>query len=91
MPGIPLLGGVAKGATSGIGGGPLGMIAGALAGAGTEAMALNQEKKARDRADPRPKRRRLAKIHEAVQQGLSNKQRALIAMAQAHQNFASMF
>jgi hypothetical protein len=67
------------------------MIAGALAGAGSEAMAQNEEKKARDRANPRPKRRRLTAIHEAVQKGLSNKQRALVAMAQAHQNFASMF
>lgn len=69
----------------------LGMIAGALASAGTEAMAANEEKKARRRAEDRPKRRRLAKLQSTVGQALNNKQRALIAMAQAHQNFAQMW
>ena len=67
----------------------LGMIAGALASVGTEALASREEKKARDAA--RPKRRRLAKLQTAVGQAMNNKQRALIAMAQAHQNFASTF
>ena len=66
----------------------IGMIAGALASAGTEAMSANEESKARDRAEDRPKRRRLAKWAEMSGQAMNNKQRALIAMAQAHQNYA---
>ena len=66
----------------------IGMIAGALASAGTEAMAANEEQKARDRADPRPKRRRMAQLQSTIGQAINNKQRALIAMAQAHQNYA---
>lgn len=66
----------------------IGMIAGALASAGTEAMAANEEKKARARAEDRPKRRRLAKWAEISGQAMNNRQRALIAMAQAHQNYA---
>lgn len=76
----------------------IGIIAGALASAGTEAMASNEEKKARDRAETsaefggvRPKRRKVKRLEKAISQSLSNKQRALIAVAQAHQNFASMF
>lgn len=69
----------------------IGMIAGALASAGTEAMAANEEEKARRRAEQRPKRRRLAQIQATVGQAMNNRQRALIAMAQAHQNFASMW
>lgn len=76
----------------------IGMIAGALASAGTEALAITEEKKARDRAETtaefggvRPKRRKVKRLELAVSAALSNKQRALIAVAQAHQNFASMF
>lgn len=76
----------------------IGMIAGALASAGTEALAINEEKKARKRAETtaefggvRPKRRKAKRIENALSQSLSNKQRALIAVAQAHQNFAGMF
>jgi hypothetical protein len=67
----------------------LGMIAGALASVGTEALASREESKARDAA--RPKHRRLTKIQAAIGQGMNNRQRALIAIAQAHQNFASTF
>lgn len=67
----------------------IGMIAGALASVGTEALASREESKARDAA--RPKRRRLGKMQEAIGQAMNNRQRALIAMAQAHQNFASAF
>lgn len=66
----------------------IGMIAGSIAAAGTEAMAANEEQKARERREPRPKRRRLAKLQETIGQGMNNRQRALIAMAQAHQNYA---
>ena len=76
----------------------IGMIAGALASAGTEAVASNEEKKAADRAETsaefggvRPKRRKVKRLENARNQSLSNKQRALISVAQAHQNFASMF
>lgn len=69
----------------------IGMIAGALASAGTEALASNEDKKARERAENRPKRRKLAAIQAQFGQNLNNRQRALVAMAQAHQNFASMF
>ena len=76
----------------------IGIIAGALASAGTEAIAANEEKKARDRAETsaefggvRPKRRKVKRLENAIASALSNRQRALIAVAQAHQNFASMF
>jgi hypothetical protein len=76
----------------------IGMIAGALASAGTEAVASNEEKKAAARAETsaefggvRPKRRKVKRLENARSQSLSNKQRALISVAQAHQNFASMF
>ena len=76
----------------------IGIIAGALASAGTEALAISEEKKARDRAETsaefggvRPKRRKAKRLELAISSALSNKQRALIAVAQAHQNFASMF
>jgi hypothetical protein len=75
----------------------IGMIAGALASAGTEAMAAREEEKARKRSETIaefgyvPKRKRLARVGKAASQAISNKQRALIALAQAHQNFASMW
>lgn len=76
----------------------IGMIAGAIASAGTEAVAANEEKKALRRAETsaefggvRPKRRKVKRLENAVSASLSNKQRALISVAQAHQNFASMF
>ncbi len=76
----------------------IGIIAGALASAGTEAVASNEEKKAAARAETsaefggvRPKRRKVKRLENARSASLSNKQRALISVAQAHQNFASMF
>jgi hypothetical protein len=76
----------------------IGMIAGATLGAGTEMAAANERKKAQKRAETsaefggaRPKRRKVAKLGKIVGQAFSNKQRALVAMAQAHQNFASMW
>ncbi len=84
-------GGAAAGAATGAVAGPIGMAVGAIAGAGLEAAAANEESKQADRADPRLKRRRLGSFVNQLNQNLNNKQRALIAMAQAHQNFASSF
>lgn len=67
----------------------VGMIAGGLLGMGTEAMKMNAQKKAQRRAEDRPKRRRLAKMQEAIGQAQNNRQRALIAIAQVHENYAS--
>ncbi|KKN80386.1 hypothetical protein LCGC14_0329790 [marine sediment metagenome] len=66
----------------------IGMIAGAIAGAGTEALASREESKRRQAA--RPKNRRLNKVMGTLQQGMNNRQRALMAVAQAHANYASM-
>lgn len=77
---------------------PFGTMIGAIAGGATSAMAENEESKARERAETsaefggvRPKRRRLQRVKTAINQSMNNKQRALIAMAQAHQNFAAMY
>lgn len=67
----------------------VGALIGGLVAAGSAAADASQRKKAATAG--RPKRRRLAKFQEAVGQAVSNKQRALIAMAQAHQNFASQW
>ena len=66
----------------------IGMIAGAIAGAGTEVLASREESKRRQ--DARPKNRRLNKLQSTLQQGMNNRQRALMAVAQAHANYASM-
>ena len=68
--------------------GMIGMVAGAIAGAGTEALASREESKRRQAA--RPKNRRLNKVMGTLQQGMNNRQRALMAVAQAHANYASM-
>lgn len=76
----------------------VGAIAGAVVSGGSEYVRRNERKKAQDRAETsaefggvRPKHRKVARIGKAVQESLNNKQRALIAMAQAHQNYASSF
>lgn len=74
------------------------MIAGAVVSGGSEYVRQNERKKETKRAETsaefggvRPKHRKVARIGKAVQESLNNKQRALIAMAQAHQNYASSF
>ena len=76
----------------------VGTAVGAIAGAAMGASAENEDEKARKRAETsaefggvRPKRRKLQRVKNAINQSMNNKQRALIAMAQAHQNFAAMY
>ncbi len=64
------------------------MVIGAIIAAGAQAAQANAEKKKAASAGPRRHRRRVGKLGDRVQQNLGNKQRALIAMAQAHQNYA---
>jgi hypothetical protein len=80
------------------GGGGWGGAIGAIVGAGTSMAEMNAQKKARERAEGtaefggvRPKRRNIARLQRMIAESFNNKQRALIAMAQAHQNFASMW
>ncbi|KKM18659.1 hypothetical protein LCGC14_1663420 [marine sediment metagenome] len=76
----------------------IGAIAGAVVSGGSEYVKMNERKKAAARAESsaefggaRPKHRKIARMGKAMQEALSGKQRALIAMAQAHQNYASSF
>jgi hypothetical protein len=75
----------------------LGSVIGGVVGAGTSLADTAASKKARERAETtaefgyRPKRRKVKRLQTAIQQNLNNRQRALVAMAQAHQNFASMW
>jgi hypothetical protein len=76
----------------------VGAIAGAVVSGGSEYVRQSERKKEKARAETsaefggvRPKHRKVARIGKAVQEALNNKQRALIAMAQAHQNYASSF
>lgn len=89
---------MASGGGGGGGGMGAGSIVGAVLGTATEMVNLNASNKARDRAETsaefggvRPKRRKLKRMQNAIGQAMNNKQRALIAMAQAHQNFAQSF
>ncbi len=80
------------------GGGGWGGAIGAVVGAGMSLAEMNAKKKEQERAETsaefggaRPKRRNLARIQRMIGEAFNNKQRALVAMAQAHQNFASMW
>lgn len=89
---------MSSGGGGGGGGVGAGSIVGAVLGTGTEYVKMNERKKAQARAETsaefggvRPKRRKLKRLENAIGKAISNKQRALIAMAQAHQNFAQSF
>ena len=70
----------------------IGAIIGAVVSAGSAAAKANQEKKAASRgAGPRPKRRKAAGMQQAMHSALSQRQRAMIAMAQAHKEYAAQF
>jgi hypothetical protein len=76
----------------------LGMAIGSMVGAGMSLADMNTKEKDRERAEgnaefggTRPKRRNLKRLQNLVGQAFNNKQRALVAMAQAHQNFANMW
>ena len=86
--------GAAAGAVAGPWGAVIGAGIGAIAGATSENDAENKSDEARKRAEfggKIPKRRRLKRMTNQIEKGLNNKQRALIAMAQAHQNAANMY
>ena len=75
-----------------------GAVIGAVLGIGTDLAKMNAQKKAQERAESsaefggaRPKRRNIARLQRMIAESFNNKQRALVAMAQAHQNFASMW
>ena len=75
-----------------------GAVIGAVLGIGTDLAKMNAQKKAQERAESsaefggaRPKRRNIARIQRMIGEAFNNKQRALVAMAQAHQNFANMW
>lgn len=76
----------------------LGAAIGSMVAGGMSLADMNAQEKAQERAETsaefggaRPKRRNLARIQKMIGEAFNNKQRALIAMAQAHQNFASMW
>ncbi|KKK80870.1 hypothetical protein LCGC14_2819210 [marine sediment metagenome] len=76
----------------------VGAAIGAVVGAGMSLAEMNAKKKREERAETsaefggaRPKRRNIARLQNMIGQLFNNKQRALVAMAQAHQNFANMW
>ena len=76
----------------------LGAAIGSMVGGGMSLIDANAQEKEQERAETsaefggaRPKRRKLARLQKMIGEAFNNKQRALIAMAQAHQNFASMW
>ena len=82
------------------GGGGMGMggIIGSLVGAGTSMAEMNAAKKARERAETsaefggaRPKRRRIARLQNMMNESFNRRQRALLAVAQSHLDYAKMF
>ncbi len=70
----------------------IGAIIGAVVAAGSAASQANQQKKAAARGSgPRPKRRKVAGMQQALHSSLSQRQKAMIAMAQAHKEYAGQF
>lgn len=76
----------------------LGMAIGSVVGAGMSLADTNAREKEQERAETsaefggaRPERRNLKRLQNMIAQSFNNKQRALVAMAQAHQNFANMW
>jgi hypothetical protein len=64
-------------------GGPVGAVAGAGLGVAGSLAESNQAKKARERAENRPKRRRLAKGMQAFQSAADRKERAIATLSSA--------
>lgn len=87
--GLAALGAGAAPAAGAGGSALLGPLAGAGIGAIGEAVSGNQRKKAAERAENRPKRRRLTKVLEARDKIKRDKEMALATLSQAVMDWAS--
>lgn len=67
----------------------IGMIAGGVAGAGGGVLESREKRKAEEAT--RPKHRRMTKLQEMMNESFNRRQRALLAVAQSHLDYAKMF
>ena len=65
--------------------------AGAGLSGGSSLVSSNEQKKQQERAEDRPKRRRLGKFQEDLRMNFDRNQAMLAALAQSHLDYAGLF